>query len=202
LVQFAGRALRLTLFPIPGGMRANFMLYRPMTDPWFALLRRDPRAAMLEAIPKLEAAIGPFEIGGEVWVRPADLYQTRGHEQAGVVLVGDAFATSCPAAGTGSGKVFTDVERLCNRYIPDWLATPGMGADKVAAFYADPQKLAYDTYAREAAFTLKSTSIDPGLGWAARRWAKYLARTGLGILRRIGHRLRPPQEGVEVHTHG
>ena len=60
--------------------------------------------------------------------------------QAGVVLVGDAFATSCPAAGTGTGKVFTDVERLCNVHIPRWLATPGMGADKIAAFYDDPVK--------------------------------------------------------------
>ena len=41
--------------------------------------------------------------------------------QPGIVLVGDAFSTSCPAAGTGTTKVFTDVERLCNVYIPHWL---------------------------------------------------------------------------------
>ena len=45
--------------------------------------------------------------------------------KAGVVLIGDAFATSCPAAGTGARKVLTDVERLCNVYVPKWLATPG-----------------------------------------------------------------------------
>jgi 2-polyprenyl-6-methoxyphenol hydroxylase-like FAD-dependent oxidoreductase len=39
--------------------------------------------------------------------------------QPGLVLVGDAFSTSCRAAGTGCDKVFTDVERLCNVYIPD-----------------------------------------------------------------------------------
>ena len=55
-----------------------------------------------------------------------------------MVLIGDAFSTSCPAAGTGTGKVFTDVERLCNVYIPRWFATPGMGAEKIAAFYDDP----------------------------------------------------------------
>ena len=55
-----------------------------------------------------------------------------GRREAGVVLVGDAFATSCPAAGTGTGKVFTDVERLCNVHIPRWLATPrhGRGQDR------------------------------------------------------------------------
>jgi 2-polyprenyl-6-methoxyphenol hydroxylase-like FAD-dependent oxidoreductase len=43
---------------------------------------------------------------------------SEGHLQPGIVLVGDAFSTSCPAAGTGTTKVFTDVERLCNVYIP------------------------------------------------------------------------------------
>jgi hypothetical protein len=56
----------------------------------------------------------------------------------GSVLVGDAFASSCPAAGTGSNKVFTDVERLCNIYIPRWLATDSMGEEKISAFYDDP----------------------------------------------------------------
>ena len=50
------------------------------------------------------------------------------------MVVGDAFATSCPAAGTGTDKVFTDVERLCNHYIPLWLKTPGMATAKISAF--------------------------------------------------------------------
>ena len=55
----------------------------------------------------------------------------------GVVLVGDAFCTSCPAGGTGVRKALLDVERLCNVHIPHWLATPGMGIQKVTAFYED-----------------------------------------------------------------
>jgi 2-polyprenyl-6-methoxyphenol hydroxylase-like FAD-dependent oxidoreductase len=181
----------LTLFPVPGAMRANYMVYREMTDPWFAALRRNPRGALLEAMPKLERVIGPFEVSGQVWIRPADLYQTQGYEQAGVVLVGDAFATSCPAAGTGTGKVFTDVERLCNVHIPGWLGTEGMGADKIARFYADPEKQAYDSYSRHAAFELKSASIDPRPHWAARRWGKFAARAVVGALRRVGQGARP-----------
>ncbi len=190
----------LTLFPVPGAMRANYMVYREMTDPWFAALRRNPREALLVVMPKLEAQIGPFEVTNNVWVRPADLYQTKNVEQAGVVLVGDAFATSCPAAGTGTGKVFTDVERLCNRYIPEWLATDGMGTGKVAAFYADPDKLAYDAYSRNAAFNLKSTSIDPGLYWTLRRWGKFTLRAVIGAARRLRGRFRAPAApGVEAH---
>src|SRR5262249_43814423 len=125
LTYYPGRVAEkyayLTLFPVLGAMRANFMVYSEMTDPWFARVRKDPKDALLAMIPKLEEVIGPFEVTNQVWVRPADLYQTTGVEQAGVVVVGDAFATSCPAAGTGTGKVYNDVEILVNRYIPEWL---------------------------------------------------------------------------------
>jgi 2-polyprenyl-6-methoxyphenol hydroxylase-like FAD-dependent oxidoreductase len=199
--RIADRYAYLTLFPVPGAMRANFMVYREMTDPWFATLRKTPREALLQMIPKLEQVIGPFEVTNQVWIRPADLYQTTGVEKPGLVLVGDAFATSCPAAGTGTGKVFTDVERLCNRYIPEWLATDGMAATKIAAFYADPDKQAYDTYSRNLAFSLKSTSIDPGIRWAVRRWGKFLARWAIGTLRRFRpNHVAAPAASVEAES--
>jgi 2-polyprenyl-6-methoxyphenol hydroxylase-like FAD-dependent oxidoreductase len=175
----------LTLFPIKGATRANFMVYRDMTDPWFARVRKEPKAAMLAAIPRLEEVIGPFEITNQVWVRPADLYQTTNVEQAGVVVVGDAFATSCPAAGTGSGKVYNDVEILCNRYIPEWLKSDGMGVGKITAFYADEEKRSYDAWCLKAAHTLKATSIDPAPYWALRRWAKFTLRGAIGLVRRL-----------------
>jgi 2-polyprenyl-6-methoxyphenol hydroxylase-like FAD-dependent oxidoreductase len=200
--RIADRYAYLTLFPVPGAMRANFMVYREMTDPWFATLRKTPREALLELIPKLEQIIGPFEVTNQVWIRPADLYQTTGVEKPGVVLVGDAFATSCPAGGTGTGKVFTDVERLCNRYIPEWLASEGMATTKIAAFYADPEKLAYDAYSRDLAFSLKSTSIDPGLRWALRRWGKFLARWAIGTVRNLrAGRAASGAPAVEAQSH-
>jgi 2-polyprenyl-6-methoxyphenol hydroxylase-like FAD-dependent oxidoreductase len=104
-----------------------------------------------------------------VQIRPADLYVTTGLRRAGIVLVGDAFATSCPAAGTGTGKVFNDVERLCNVHVPRWLATQGMGTEKIAAFYDDPVKTAYDEHSAEKAFDLRALTIDPSLVWSAQR---------------------------------
>lgn len=200
--KIADRYAYLTLFPVPGAMRANFMVYRELTDPWFARLRKDPKDGVLALIPGLEKMIGPFEVTNQLWVRPADLYQTTGVEQAGVAVVGDAYSTSCPAGGTGTGKVFTDVERLCNRYIPHWLASEGMGENKVAAFYADPDKVAYDTYSRNLAFDLKSTSIDPGAYWAARRWGKFAARAVFGFLRRLRGGFQPPAPPpVEAQSH-
>jgi hypothetical protein len=118
-----------------------------------------------------------------VQIRPADLYVTTGVRQAGIVLVGDAFATSCPAAGTGTGKVFNDVERLCNVHVPRWLATQGMGTEKIAAFYDDPVKTAYDEHSAEKAFDLRALTIDPSVVWSAQRKLRYWARLCVGTLR-------------------
>jgi hypothetical protein len=84
-------------------------------------------------MPGLRPFLGDFEVIDrmENWVM--DLYVVEGHVQNGVVLIGDAFQTSCPAAGTGVSRLLTDVERLCH-HVPQWLASPGMAADKIAAF--------------------------------------------------------------------
>jgi hypothetical protein len=58
-----------------------------------------------------------------------------------------------------------------------------MGAAKIAAYYADPVKQAYDQFAITKAFWLKSMSIDTGITWAARRWMRFIARFVLGKLR-------------------
>ena len=112
------RMAYITLFPIGAAMRANFMVYRDMNDPWLSEMRHRPTETLFALMPALRKLTGEAEVVSPVKIRPADLYVTRGHVQPGVVLVGDAFATSCPAAGTGTSKVFTDVERLCNEYIP------------------------------------------------------------------------------------
>jgi 2-polyprenyl-6-methoxyphenol hydroxylase-like FAD-dependent oxidoreductase len=129
--------------------------------------------------------MGAFKVVGPVKVRPADLCVTEGHLQPGIVLVGDAFSTSCPAAGTGTTKVFTDVERLCNVYIPQWLATDGMAAEKITAFYHDPVKTACDARCLAKAYHLRSLSIDNGLSWRAQRWARFIVRLSQGVLRPI-----------------
>src|SRR5262249_37294690 len=150
-------------------------VYRDMDDPWLRAFRAAPRDSLRALMPGLEAIIGAYDVPGQVQIRPADLYVTTGVEQAGVVLIGDAFSTSCPTAGTGTGKVFTDVERLCNLHIPRWFKTQGMGADKIAAFYQDPVREAYHAHSAHKAFHLRSLTIEPGLTWAARRWLRFFA---------------------------
>ena len=201
----ADRTAYVTLFPIGQAMRANLCLYRDMDDPWLRELRANPRATRCTPImPGLARIAGPYEVAGTLKIRPADLYVTEGVDKAGVVLVGDAFATSCPAAGTGTGKVFTDVERLCNIYIPRWFASEGMGADKIAAFYDDPVKRAYDAHSAHKAFHLRSLTVDQGLTWAraalgalphARR-----DRDGAQFSRRVGAERAVPVTRVGGHA--
>lgn len=179
----AAQMAYLTLFPIGSAMRANLMVYRGMDDPWLRRMRQTPEQAMHELMPNLGALTGDCKVEGIIKIRPADLYVTKGHRQAGIVLVGDAFGTSCPAAGTGTGKVFMDVERLCNAYIPAWLASDGMDAAKISQFYDDPEKCANDASSKRQAYDLRSISIDTGLSWHLRRWLRFAHRFGVGALR-------------------
>jgi 2-polyprenyl-6-methoxyphenol hydroxylase-like FAD-dependent oxidoreductase len=184
----SARMAYLTLFPIGGAMRANLMVYREMTDPWLAGFRQAPEATMRAMMPRLQHMLGEFKVSGPVKIRPADLCATEGYLQPGLVLVGDAFSTSCPAAGTGTTKVFTDVQRLCNVYIPQWLATDGMDAQKMAEFYNDPEKSACEARSLTKAFHLRSLSIENGLSWRAQRWARFIVRLAEGTWRSIRKR--------------
>ena len=184
----ADRMAYLSLFPIGDTMRANLFAYRDLHDPWLKELRDRPRETLVALWPKLLEITGDFAVTSFVQIRPVDLFVTKGYRQDGVVLVGDAFSSSCPAAGTGARKGLVDVERLCNVHIPRWLASPGMGEAKISAFYDDPIKLACDALSKKKAFRLRSYSIDAAPHWIALRFAKFVAHWGRGLLRRLNAR--------------
>jgi len=165
-------------------MRANLFVYRDMKDPWLGRLREEPEKTLCDALPGLEKYTGDFEVLDRVKIRPIDLYVSTAHKQPGVVLVGDAYSTSCPAAGTGVTKVLVDVERLCNKYIPEWLASEGMGAEKIAAFYDDPEKVANEAQCLRQAFRLRDQTLQTGAFWRARHWAVSLAHMGVSVVQR------------------
>jgi len=177
------RMAYLTLFPIGSTMRANLFGYRDLHDPWLKQLRDAPGATLTALWPGLRDIMGDFSVPDFVKIRPVDLYVTHGHRKAGLVLVGDAFATSCPAAGTGARKALVDVERLCNVHIPAWLSTPQMGEQKIASYYDDPVKVACDAFCLERAYGLRSFSLDTSPRWAAERWGKAVLQSGRGLLR-------------------
>ena len=187
--RVADRMAYLTLFPIGHIMRANLFVYRDMQDAWLRQMKTAPREALQALMPGLRKLIGETDVS-DVKIRPVDLVVSTGYRQAGIVLAGDAFATSCPAAGTGCNKVLTDVELLCNHHIPRWLASDGMGADKIAGFYDDPVKVACEAFSRDKAFFLRALSTETGALWQARRLMRFVGGASLGAVRKVRARIR------------
>jgi len=181
----SGRIPYLTLFAVGNKMRANLFAYREADDPWLREMRKKPAETMNAALPRLRRITGEYSVSGDVKIRPADLYVSTGYRQPGIVLVGDAFAATCPVTGTGSDKVFTDVTQLCNVHIPAWLGTEGMSEAKIASYYADPVKQACDSWSMAKAISFRKVTLDRGIYWRAQRLARFLAWFGEGQVRRL-----------------
>jgi len=192
----------LSIFPIGGIKRANLFTFLDHTDPWIRDLRRDPSETLLKAMPGLGKFLDGFEIVEKVQNWTMDLSVAENVEQDGVVLIGDAFQTSCPAAGTGVTRLLTDVDRLCNGYLPRWFETPGMGKEKIAQYYLDPTKRAVDARSLGLAEYRRSLTIDPGLRWNLHRRQHFARRRLIGLMDRLSPKLtaqlrayRPPRVG-------
>jgi 2-polyprenyl-6-methoxyphenol hydroxylase-like FAD-dependent oxidoreductase len=167
------RVAYLTLFPLPSGWRANLFVYRALNDPWFRRLRDKPAATIAESLPQLAQFTGALRVKGPLKIRPVDLVATDNVLQPGAVLVGDAFATACPVSGTGAAKALLDAERLCSVHVPAWLASPGMGVEKIAQYYEDPEKRRSDSHAFRTSVFAKRAALGRSLLWTAYRWGYY-----------------------------
>ncbi|MEN3350397.1 MAG: hypothetical protein V7632_4032 [Bradyrhizobium sp.] len=177
----------LSLFPISDGMRANLFMFRDPTDPIMRELRRDTKRTLLRLMPGLQPYLGDFQTVGQVQSWVMDLSVVEGHVQPGVVLIGDAFQTNCPAAGTGVSRLLVDVERLCTDHVPRWLETDGMGAEKIEQFYSDRDKVAADRHSLQMARYRQALTSNNDARWAMRRKLHFLRRM---ITHRVD-RIRP-----------
>jgi 2-polyprenyl-6-methoxyphenol hydroxylase-like FAD-dependent oxidoreductase len=166
----------LSIFPVPGGMRANLFMFRDPNDPIMRELRREPKSTLLRLMPGLQAYLGEFRVIDRVQSWVMDLARVEGHLQPGVVLIGDAFQTSCPAAGTGVSRLLVDIERLCTVHLPQWLETPGMSREKIAQFYSDPEKIASDERAFKMAYFRQALASNNAIRWNVQRHLHFLRR--------------------------
>ncbi len=174
--KLADRIDYLAIFTMGDQTRANLFTYSGYRDPWTAAFRTEPDRCLHAALPGLAKVIGEYKVIGKIDVRAMDLYTSEGHRRDGVVLIGDAYQTSCPAAGTGITRILTDIERLCIYHIPQWLQTEGMGLAKIAAFYDDPVKRACDAQAAHDAEYRRSVSTETSLKWKIHRNQVYVRR--------------------------
>lgn len=159
----------LTFFPVDGGTRANLFTFRDHRDPWVKEFRQNPKETLLATLPGLPRVLGDFEVVDRVQSWLMDITVAENCSQAGIVLIGDAYQTSCPAAGTGVSRLLTDVERLCTVHVPQWLKTSGMPASKIAAFYDDAEKRAVDQRSLRLAEYRRSLTVATDLRWRTRR---------------------------------
>ena len=167
--RFGDRLGYASVFPMMDEVRVNVFSYREPADPWIAALRKAPVEVLLEALPDLTPALDGTLVVRELEAHCGDLYAIEGCERPGVVLVGDAFHAPCPASGTGMTRILNDIERLTQVHLPAWLATPGMGREKIAAFYADPVKREVDRASLLRSLNGRASAIDASPWWTLRR---------------------------------
>jgi 2-polyprenyl-6-methoxyphenol hydroxylase-like FAD-dependent oxidoreductase len=174
----------VTIFPTRDGLRANLFAFLDHRDPWVKQLRTSPTETLAATLPGLARLAGPLEVTSKVQNWIMDIGVARNVRQAGAVLIGDAYQTSCPAAGTGVSRLLTDIESLLE-HVRDWFDTPGMAASKIAGFYDDADKQAMDAHALGLADYRRNFTIDTSLGWQARRQVQYLERAVLHNVEKV-----------------
>ncbi len=76
-----------------------------------------------------------------------------------MALVGDSYQSACPSTGTGLSKVLTDVDVLCNVCVPLWMATPGMGVEKINEYYDNATERAGDSFSLGAALHSREVAL-------------------------------------------
>lgn len=173
------RIAYLTLFPIRDVMRANLFVYRAPGEEWVSRFRKDPDGELVRALPGLTQAAGPFRVASKLEMCPVDLYRVDGQIKAGLVVIGDASQSVCPATGTGLSKVLTDVDALCD-CVPEWLATPGMSAEKITRYYGERRRKACDAQSLQEAIFCRTLFTHSSLRWRVYRETRYLGIRLLG----------------------
>ena len=156
-----------SLFRIKDVMRVNLFLYDAVKSERVRGFREDPVTALGQALPRLKARLGKATLSGDVEMRVTDLYDVEASALEGVVLIGDARRTSCPASGTGISRVISDVKHLANAYAPQWLTEAG----SPPVFYSDDALRALDARSHQRSLNGRELATNTGLIWRLRRLA-------------------------------
>jgi 2-polyprenyl-6-methoxyphenol hydroxylase-like FAD-dependent oxidoreductase len=186
----------LSLFKFRETMRANLFTFRSASDPWVREFIQEPDRMLRRHLPKLSRLIGEYRVTSEVDCGRVNLYKVNDHRLPGVVMIGDAFQSACPAMGMGLDKVLTDVDVL-SECIPRWLASPGMSGSKLADFYGHPRKRVTDSRALQGAQDHRRLVTDKSLGWRIQRKLLHLKWQFLSAVLPL-RQFRIPAFGVAV----
>ena len=181
----------ISLFRFHRTMRANVVAFPTGSHrSWISRFLADPESALRACFPKLHRAIGYYRVASKVELATISLYRTEIKAPVGIVLIGDAAQNVCPSSGMGLTKILTDLDVL-SQCIPQWFATPGMAAEKLADFYLDPRKVAADARALEAGLYRRQACTNTSLRWR-------IHRTRLHLAMQFGRPVLPPQDPPEL----
>ena len=159
----------VTLFRMGNAMRANIFAYWPAKDATTKELLREPATALPRLLPGLDQLIGSYAVQGKIEPFKIGLYRMQQCARAGMVLIGDAYQSVCPSTGMGLSKVLTDVDVLCNEFVPRWMAAGSIATSDVAAFYAHERKNAVDDRALHLALAGRDSVLATSLHWRVQR---------------------------------
>jgi 2-polyprenyl-6-methoxyphenol hydroxylase-like FAD-dependent oxidoreductase len=165
-----------SFFPFGSEVRLNLFLYDAPTDERVARFRTDPLGELVRALPSLAEKLEGARPVGPVQIRVTDLYAVERPARDGVVLVGDARRTSCPASGTGVTRILHDAKLLTGNHMPVWFAGSRFDATAIGAFYADPALTALDRQLHRRSLNGRQAATSRSVYWRLRRLARGLRR--------------------------
>ena len=157
-------------------LRVNLFLYDPIKSERVLRFRRDPLDALCAIMPDLSQRLHGASLSGEVELRATDLYAAGEPALDGVVLIGDARRTSCPASGTGISRIIGDVRTLSERFVPGWLEA----TSDVTRFYGDASVRRLDADLHRRSMNGRNLAVSMGLNWRLRRLAHKVRSTLMG----------------------
>jgi 2-polyprenyl-6-methoxyphenol hydroxylase-like FAD-dependent oxidoreductase len=173
----------VTLFPYEGGtIRANLFVYGDTAQFVAPLQRAD---GLHRLLPNLCSAMGEIRITSKVLTRSNHLWVSR-IAKPGIVAIGDAYQTPCPAAGTGIIRLLFDVQALAY-YVPRWLRAGDVSVGRIQEFYEDGARAAADAKALHDARYRRAVRTEASLRWQIHRWRVRQQVRALILLRHRRH---------------
>jgi 2-polyprenyl-6-methoxyphenol hydroxylase-like FAD-dependent oxidoreductase len=163
-----------SFFPFGSAVRMNLFLYDAPTSERVARFRQDPIGELVRTLPSLAEKLAGARPIGTVQLRVTDLYAVEQPARDGVVLIGDARRTSCPASGTGVTRILHDAKLLNATHLPAWFAADAFDAARIGAFYAEPELTALDQNAHQRSLNGRRAATSRSIYWRLRRLAQGL----------------------------
>jgi len=165
-----------SFFSFGADVRMNLFLYDAPQSERVARFRSDPLGELVRALPSLTSKLEGARAIGTVQLRVTDLYAVEHPARDGLVLVGDARRTSCPASGTGVMRILHDAKLLTASHLPAWFTSDHIGADQIAAFYTEPSLIALDRTAHRRSLNGRAAATSRSVYWRLRRLAQTVRR--------------------------